>query len=74
MDTVLANPGEITLLLINFTLPADELPFDPSTGPGYVIHSHILNHEENDMIRPFHVMPSRETLRHVQAALAVVFP
>ena len=73
-DTVLAHPGEITLLLINFTLPANELPFDPSAGPGYVIHCHILNHEDNDMMRPFHVMPSRETLKQVQAALAAVFP
>ena len=74
MDTVLAHPGEVTLLLLNFTLPSNELPFDPSAGPGYVIHCHILNHEDNDMMRPFHMMPSRDMLRRVKAALGTVFP
>ncbi|CAI5494795.1 unnamed protein product [Closterium sp. Naga37s-1] len=26
--------------------------FDPSQGPGYVWHCHILEHEDNDMMRP----------------------
>jgi len=28
-------------------------PFDPTTGgPGYVWHCHILDHEDNEMMRP----------------------
>lgn len=27
-------------------------PFDPTQGPGYVWHCHILDHEDNDMMRP----------------------
>ncbi|CAI5943463.1 unnamed protein product [Closterium sp. NIES-64] len=34
--------------------PGDGKPFsfDPSQGPGYVWHCHILEHEDNDMMRP----------------------
>lgn len=28
-------------------------PFDPTVGPGYVWHCHILDHEDNDMMRPY---------------------
>ncbi|MBV9690173.1 MAG: multicopper oxidase domain-containing protein [Ktedonobacteraceae bacterium] len=28
-------------------------PFDPTTGPGYVWHCHILDHEDNEMMRPY---------------------
>jgi spore coat protein A, manganese oxidase len=46
-DTVLANPGEITRIRLKFDLP-------PGTdGPArYVYHCHILEHEENEMMRP----------------------
>jgi FtsP/CotA-like multicopper oxidase with cupredoxin domain len=27
--------------------------FDPTTGPGYVWHCHILDHEDNEMMRPY---------------------
>ena len=27
-------------------------PFDSTAGPGYVWHCHILDHEDNDMMRP----------------------
>jgi spore coat protein A, manganese oxidase len=31
----------------------DPFPFDPTTGgPGYVWHCHILDHEDNEMMRP----------------------
>jgi spore coat protein A len=49
-DTVIANPGEITRIRLKFDLP--------TTGPGtatpahYVFHCHILEHEENEMMRP----------------------
>jgi spore coat protein A len=56
-DTVQANPGEITVIRIRFA-PIDqeynpEYPFDATEGPGYVWHCHILDHEDNEMMRPF---------------------
>jgi FtsP/CotA-like multicopper oxidase with cupredoxin domain len=32
-------------------------PFDPTQGPGYVWHCHILEHEDNEMMRPYLVSP-----------------
>jgi spore coat protein A len=46
-DTVLANPGEITRIRLRFDLPTG------TAGPArYVYHCHILEHEENEMMRP----------------------
>jgi hypothetical protein len=58
-DTVLMHPGEVTRLLVRFA-PQDaaavpgtnSFAFDPTVVPGYVWHCHILEHEENDMMRP----------------------
>ena len=49
-DTVIANPGEITRIRLRFDLPA----VGPGTTPPahYVFHCHILEHEENEMMRP----------------------
>jgi spore coat protein A len=30
-------------------------PFDPTCGPGYVWHCHIVDHEDNEMMRPYKV-------------------
>lgn len=66
-DTYIAYPGEITTFIIRFaptdipvTAPASSLlfAFDPSVGPGYVWHCHIIDHEDNEMMRPFSVQPS----------------
>jgi len=27
--------------------------FDPTTGPGNVLHCHILDHEDNEMMHPY---------------------
>jgi FtsP/CotA-like multicopper oxidase with cupredoxin domain len=45
-DTVIAYPGEITTIKALFDLPGL-----------YVWHCHILEHEDNDMMRPFVVSP-----------------
>ncbi|OGD45266.1 hypothetical protein A3K69_04565 [Candidatus Bathyarchaeota archaeon RBG_16_57_9] len=58
-DTVQVNPGEITILRVRFS-PTDgsaDYVFDPSVGPGYVWHCHILDHEDNEMMRPYTVLP-----------------
>ena len=67
-ETVRMNPGEVTRVIMKFTLPS--VPFTvPSsprasalgiTGSGtvneYVWHCHILEHEEHDMMRPMVVL------------------
>lgn len=62
-DTVKAYPGEITRIRVRFapqnakSCPGENLfPFDPTTGPGYVWHCHMLDHEDNEMMRPYQVI------------------
>jgi spore coat protein A len=39
--------------LPNDTPAADaSFPFDPDGGHGYVWHCHIIDHEDNEMMRP----------------------
>jgi spore coat protein A len=45
-DTVIAYPGEITRVKMYFDLPGF-----------YVWHCHIVEHEDNEMMRPYHVGP-----------------
>ncbi len=46
-DTVRVNPGEVTSIIV---------PFQGFTGK-YVYHCHMLEHEDNDMMRPYQVVP-----------------
>jgi len=50
-DTVKSYPGQITRLIAKFDLP----PL-ATTPADYVYHCHILEHEENEMMRPFQVV------------------
>jgi spore coat protein A len=51
-DTVKANPGYFTTIRAKFDLPTGV------TAPqSYVHHCHIVEHEDNDMMRPFIVNP-----------------
>jgi spore coat protein A len=51
-DTVKVNPGSFTTIRAKFDLPPGV------TAPqSYVYHCHILEHEDNDMMRPFIVTP-----------------
>lgn len=55
-DTVQANPGMVTTIRVRFkTQEGNAFPFDPTAGPGYVWHCHILDHEDNEMMRPYKV-------------------
>ncbi len=51
-DTVRVNPGFFTTVRAKYDLP--EGVTAPQT---YVYHCHILEHEDNDMMRPFTVIP-----------------
>jgi spore coat protein A len=69
-DTVQAPTGMVTIIRVRFAplnaptsgagapTPGTNLyPFDPIVGPGYVWHCHILDHEDNEMMRPYAVAP-----------------
>jgi len=51
-DTVKVNPGYFTSIRARF-----DLPEGVSAPQTYVHHCHILEHEDNDMMRPFMVTP-----------------
>ncbi len=50
-DTVRSNPGEITRIRAKWTLPAGL-----SVPQNYVFHCHILEHEDNSMMRPLQLV------------------
>lgn len=64
-DTFVAPPRQVTRVRIRFapqySKEANLVPgvnpfqFDPTAGPGYVWHCHILDHEDNDMMRPMKI-------------------
>ncbi len=66
-DTAKSFPGQVLRMLVRFA-PTDKkvnpkkswaghnfFSFDPTGGPGYVWHCHIVDHEDNDMMRPYRV-------------------
>jgi FtsP/CotA-like multicopper oxidase with cupredoxin domain len=63
-DTIRANPGEITRIVVRFPT-SGEAGFNPdatytsAAGPlqGYVWHCHILEHEDNEMMLKYRVVP-----------------
>lgn len=66
-DTAKAYPNQVLRIRVRYApqnVPVCEaepgknlFPFDPSEGPGYVWHCHILDHEDNEMMRPLKVLP-----------------
>lgn len=81
-DTIRANPGQITRIRIRFA-PQDAnprkakpgvnlFPFDPTFGPGYVWHCHILEHEDNEMMRPYKVISCPTAQANPQSCCQVV--
>ncbi len=57
-DTVRMNPGEVTRILVRVApIEGGEYPFDATAAPGYVWHCHMLEHEDNEMMRPLRVIP-----------------
>ena len=66
-DNVIVMPGEVTTFITRIAptdrpitaTPAELMfPFDPSLGPGYVWHCHIVDHEDMSMMRPLPIAPS----------------
>ncbi len=77
-DTIRMNPGEVTMIAVRFETNAAGVfggklrdmvkrfgfPFDPTARPGYVYHCHIIDHEDNEMMRPYVLRASRDEDRH----------
>jgi len=64
-DTIMAPPGMVTRIVARWA-PTDKaiadpnlnFPFDPSAlGHEYVWHCHIIDHEDNEMMRPYAFVP-----------------
>jgi FtsP/CotA-like multicopper oxidase with cupredoxin domain len=75
-DTIQADAGAVTVIRARFA-PQDgsNYKFDPTTGPGYVWHCHILDHEDNEMMRPFVVVGSnnQKSFLLTVGLIAIVF-
>ncbi len=58
-DTIQADAGMVTVIRVRFA-PQDgsNYGFAPTSGPGYVWHCHILEHEDNSMMRPLIIVGS----------------
>jgi FtsP/CotA-like multicopper oxidase with cupredoxin domain len=84
-DIVHANPGEITTIRIRFA-PIDtkgnkvkpgenKYPFNPGQFTGYVWHCHVLEHEDNEMMRPYEVsVPSDKNKRTIGSIVKRILP
>jgi hypothetical protein len=71
-DTAIMYPGQVTRFAVRYA-PVDKpvndpnltYPFDPDAkanpadpdGHGYVWHCHIIDHEDNEMMRPYKLTP-----------------
>ena len=65
-------PGQVTRIAVRWA-PTDSpantsptnayFPFDPNGGHGYVWHCHIVDHEDNEMMRPDAVVPNPNATR-----------
>jgi spore coat protein A len=70
-DTAIMLPGQVTRIAIRYApldkaIDAPDLyyPFDPNAlGHGYVWHCHIIDHEDNEMMRPYIVVPKPDVMR-----------
>ena len=53
-DTILVYTDQVVTVRIRFaSQDGSPFPFDATKGPGYVWHCHLLEHEDNEMMRPY---------------------
>jgi hypothetical protein len=65
-DTVIMYPGQVTRIVVRFapqdipvsgvTSGQNKFTFDPTGEPGYAWHCHIVDHEDNEMMRPYQLV------------------
>ena len=74
-DTVIMFPGQVTRIMVRWAptdIPAVRVPgeanfpFDPNGGHGYVWHCHIVDHEDNEMMRPLEVNPNSQDRSYIK--------
>ncbi len=66
-------PGQVPRIVVRFTPQGtplgasapgtNDFDFDPTAGQGYVWHCHIVDHEDNEMMRPYVVVPKPDVVR-----------
>lgn len=75
-DTVQMNPFEVTVIRARWaSQDGSPYTFDATQGPGYVWHCHILDHEDNEMMRPYRVtaaIPESPNMLILTTSLIVV--
>jgi FtsP/CotA-like multicopper oxidase with cupredoxin domain len=72
-DTVIVNAGEVVTIRLRWTEQnGNPFPFDATAGPGYVWHCHMLEHEDNEMMRPYIVVSPSQNLNLEITVIAVV--
>jgi len=72
-DTITVGSGEAVTIRLRWTQQdGTPFPFDATAGPGYVWHCHLLEHEDNEMMRPYIVVPTGQNLNLELIAIAVV--
>jgi spore coat protein A len=62
-DMIKVMPGQVARIIVRFApqncridevkAGENKFPFDPTVGPGYAWHCHIVDHEDNEMMRPY---------------------
>jgi spore coat protein A len=74
-DTIVVPPGAVTRIAVRWaptdlpvTTPssAASFAFNPDGGHGYVWHCHIIDHEDNEMMRPTSVAPNIAVRTYIQ--------
>jgi FtsP/CotA-like multicopper oxidase with cupredoxin domain len=72
-DTIIVFSRQITVIRVRFA-PQDgsDFPFDATAGSGYVWHCHILEHEDNEMMRPYIVTQASGAAIPQELIIAIV--
>ena len=60
-DTILVHISEVVIVRIRFSSQdGSPFPFDATQGPGYVWHCHLIEHEDNEMMRPYKLISANQ--------------
>jgi spore coat protein A len=72
-DTITVYSGEVVTIRMRWTQQnGSPFLFDATAGPGYVWHCHLLEHEDNEMMRPYVVVSAGPNMTTVIIVVAVV--
>ncbi len=69
-DTITVYPSEVVTIRVRFAQQdGTSFPFDATAGPGYVWHCHLLEHEDNEMMRPYKITQQTSIILPVGVSL-----